>query len=244
MLKIIKLSPLSINRLRSVKHMNLSIAFFLVCVFIVTAQEDTLQEIPHVPDGWIAVREETWIHLLDEPSGYFRKSHEMLLVEDYKIASTMIKKTVSLINIEANRARKRKIRVALISSLKELKFIAKEMVRGKRIKLTDLEAVFARAEYALAAHQYYKAMEYKKKEEFLFVGFSMSSTCKHLRNGWSWSHQPVPGDDLVTLKQVQEISSTLKEGEDVPENILNESIKKLGVGVQNLQKKVPLKIKK
>lgn len=244
MLKLSKLSPLSINRLRSVKHMNLSIAFFLVCVFIVTAQEDTLQEIPQVPDGWIAVREETWVHLIDEPSGYFRKSHEMLLVEDYKIALIIIKKTISLINVEANRARKRKIRIALISSLKELKYVVKEIARGKRIKLTDLEAVFARAEYALAAHQYRKALEYKNKEKYLFVGFFLSSTCKHIRYGWAWSHEPVPGDDLVTLKQVQEISSTLKEGEDVPENILNESIKKLGVGVQNLQKKVPLKAKK
>ena len=220
------------------------IIYFLAGVFIANAQEDTLQEAPQVPEGWIAVREETWVHLLNEPSVYFRKTYELLLTDDYKIALIMIKKTVSLINIEANRARKREIRIVLISSLKELKNIAKEMVRGKRIKLTDLEAVFARAEYALATHQYHKATEYMKKKEFLFVGFSLSSACKHIRHGWSWSHQPVPSDDLLTIKEAQQISATIKMGEDVPEDALDKIIKKLGIGVQNLQKKVPLKTKK
>ena len=224
------------------------LAYFCVCVFIVNAQNDTLQELPQVPEGWIAVREESWIHLLNEPSGYFRKSHELLLTEDYNMASIIIRKiiikTVSLINIEANRARKRVVRIALNSSLKELKSIAKEMVRGKRIMLTDLEAVFARAEYALAAHQYWKTLEYKKGNKPLLVGFSLSSTCKHLRYGWAWSHQPIPTDDQSTIKEALQISTTLKEGEDVSENSLDTVIKKLGIGVQNLQKKVPVKIKK
>lgn len=218
--------------------------FFLMGVGIICSQEDSLQETLPVPDGWIAVREETWVHLLGEPSGYFRKAYELLLVEDYKVASAIIKKAASLINIEASRAKKRETKAALNSSLKELKNITKEMARGKRIRLTDMEAVFARAEYALAAHQYQKAIEFRKKREFLFVGFSLSSVCKHIRNGWSWSHEPLPGDDHSVLKEAQQLSAILKEGEEISEKALDEVIKKLGIGVQNLRNKASPGVKK
>ncbi len=99
--------------------------------------------------GVIAIEEDVWVPLHNEPFDQFHQAHENFFKRHYKAAAAELREGAAFLKIEAGRAAG-DTKHALKASAQELDKLATATENGAVKSVHDLDNAFARAEHALA----------------------------------------------------------------------------------------------
>ena len=200
-------------------------------------KEQTKPTAPETPQTWGDVEEDVWIDFVDQPGEKFHKARESFLKKDFKNAAAEIRKGAAFLKLEAARSTKEG-KELLMSSVYELKKLAKDVDAGEVTSAKMLDEAFARAHHALARHHHIKATEYHAKGEMSKMGHALKAAATHLEHGLAWSGHKLEAGTVEVLKETGLVAGKLIEGTGWVASGVGKAIDEIGKEIAKLGRMV------
>ena len=205
----------------------------------VLAAEGELVAPPRAPDGWVTMREDTWLTFAEYPADAFQMANGDFQRGEPKVAARRMRRCAAIVTVSLRRAHT-DTKKALEASARELKKLARQLEAGARVKSKALEEAFARAEFALARHYHELALTYETQQDTVKMGHALHASAVHLLQASVWASQPLRVEDADALKQARSCAQTLKEGAAWAPKKVGAAVKAVGRGIASLGKKAKL----
>jgi hypothetical protein len=156
--------------------------------------------------------------------------------KEYKHAAEEIRKGEAFIELEAIRAGKDG-RNALNAAAADLKKPATSVEKGSVKDGKALEAVFAKAEHALALSHRVSASESWLKKEFERAGAELEAAAQHVENAAAWVGAEVKAGALAAAADARALGDKLRSGAAWTRDEVTKGFESLGNAIDAVGKK-------
>ena len=162
------------------------------------------------PGNKVKVDEDILVVLSGQAGDHFHTARENFMGDYLAIAADEIRIGAAIIKLEAARATPEG-KTALMASIEELSQLASAVEMNSVADALELDAVFARANYALANHRHLKAQEFQAQGEHEKAALELRAAAGNVERGFGWAGgkmeegaiATINGARLVTGKVIQ-----------------------------------------
>jgi hypothetical protein len=189
----------------------LILASALIMVTTALAAKPAEEAAPQVPAGWLAVDENVWNVLLDEPQEHFARARNYFDSADAELAADEMFRAAALVMIEAGRGHE--LQEVLSSQADKLQKVAHELRTGNAKKIVTAEklnSVFATTTGVLARHYHNLAKDAKKRQERRAFGVALFATADYIAFAHAWAGEAV---DESVVGQARSAANTILAGD-------------------------------
>jgi len=149
--------------------------------------------------GKIAVDEDILIIIGDQPGNHFHAAREKFMADYLGDAADEMRVAAGLMRLEAARAVEEG-KKDLIASAEELEKLAIDVEMNTIADAAALDAVFARANYALANHRNLKAKQFLEEGDEKRAAVEMQSAAGYAERGFGWAGEKMEDSAIATIR--------------------------------------------
>lgn len=186
---------------------------------------------------WLVADVTTWYQASKEPHRHFTGAAAAYARKDYKAAATDIRKAVSYLRLEANRATGAAKR-DLDSSVAQLDRLADSAEKGALKDEHAMAANFAKAEHALALEHRANAIDSWALGQFDQAGYELKASANSLENAAGWIGGEMKAGASTTAADARVVGDKLVSGVTWTRHEIACAFDTLGNGVNAVGKKI------
>lgn len=181
----------------------------------------------------LAIDEELWLQLADEPGRHFQIARERFVNNDRPTAAFHMRKAAVYLRISAQNSTPNGQR-NLTYSANELESLAKGMMSGTVRSIETLEFAFARAEHSLAQHHYAMASESWTQERSRIAGYRLRAAGNATERAARWTGEEIQDGARTVYSGTRTLSGKLIEGTGIVVDEVGKGIGSIGKQIEKV----------
>jgi len=154
------------------------------------------------PGGWVSIDEDILIVLITQPGDNFHAARMEFMGDNLAAAADEIRIGAGIMRLEAARATAEG-KAAIAASVDELEMLANKVELNTIADVTEFDAAFARANYALAMHRHLKAQEYAAKGENQKAAIELEASASYAERGFGWVGAKMEEGAVATIRSTR-----------------------------------------
>ncbi|HQR20594.1 MAG TPA: hypothetical protein PLE54_09755 [Burkholderiaceae bacterium] len=186
---------------------------------------------------WLVTDVTTWYPVSEEPQRHFTDAIAAYARKDYKAAATDIRKAISYLRLEANRATGA-ARQELASSVAQLDTLAAAVAKGALKDEQSMTKAFARADHALALAHRSNAAESWARKEYDKAGYELKAAAHGLEGAAGWVGREATAGATATVAEAQAVGDKLVSGASWTRDEVAKGFESLGNGINAVGQKI------
>lgn len=186
---------------------------------------------------WRVSDVETWYPLSEEPQQHFMNAVAAYASNRYSDASTNIRKAISYLRLEANRAMGN-AKEELDDSIAQLGNIANSIDERTLREERTMTMAFAKANHALALAHRVNAAESWARQDVEKAGYELKAAAHALKSGAGWAGGEIEAGATATAANTRLMGDKITAGAAWTRNEIAKTLESLGDSINTLGKRI------